>query len=103
MGRPVVCGAQCGPGRDRKRLIGEDGQPTGQRYSSAGAAKNRAAWPIVKKHCTEKTDAQCREIIRTWVTNGVLKEREYDDPARREKCLGLYVNTSKQPGKEVPE
>jgi hypothetical protein len=84
-------------------VIGEGGNPNGQRYSAAGAAKDRAAWRIVKKHCPGKTDAQCREIIRTWVTNGVLTEREYDDPARREKCLGLYVNTARRPGKEVPE
>jgi AAA domain/DnaB-like helicase N terminal domain len=80
-------------------VIGEGGNPNG----AAGAAKDRAAWRIVKKHCPGKTDAQCREIIRTWVTNGVLTEREYDDHARREKCLGLYVNTARRPGKEVPE
>jgi hypothetical protein len=84
-------------------VIDENENPTGQRFSAAGAAKSRAAWKVVQKHCRDKTGAQCREIIGTWVTNGVLTEREYDDPGRREKCFGLYVNTTKRPGKEAPE
>jgi hypothetical protein len=84
-------------------VVDENGNPTGQRFSAAAAAKDRAASRIVQKHCPQKTDPQCREIIRTWVTNGVLTEREYTDPVRRDKCIGLYVNTANRPGKEVHE
>ena len=34
------------------------GMPNGQRYSTDNAAKNRAAWLVVQKHCPEKSKAQ---------------------------------------------
>jgi hypothetical protein len=64
----------------------------GRRYSDAGNAKDRAAWPIVSKHCPEKAQAQCREIIRTWVAHGVLKVEEYYDQKDRKDVKGLFVN-----------
>jgi hypothetical protein len=69
----------------------------GQRYSDAANAKERAVWYVVQKHCPNKTEGQCREIIRTWVKNGVLVRGEYDDPIRRTKCTGLYLNALKRP------
>ncbi len=65
------------------------GLPDGNRYSDRGAARNRAAWPVVRWHAPEKTEGQCREIIRTWVKNGVLVVEEYQDPVRREVAKGL--------------
>jgi hypothetical protein len=73
------------------------GLENGHRYSPAGAAGKRAAWPAVQKHCPDKTEAQCREIISTWVKNGVLLIEEYDDPGRREKVKGLRVNDARRP------
>jgi hypothetical protein len=57
-----------------KGLIGEDGKPIGQRYSAANRATNRAVWKVVQRHCSEKTDAQCKEIILTW-TNARSSKR----------------------------
>jgi hypothetical protein len=75
--------------------------PTGQRYSSGPRATTRAAWKVVKKHAEDKTDQQCREIIATWMKNGVLEERDYMDSDRREEVKGLFVIAAKRPGMEV--
>jgi hypothetical protein len=68
------------------------GLPNGQRYSSHNRAKERAAWLVVLDHCTDKTEAQCQEIIRTWLKSGVLVSKNYDDPERRNKVKGLFVD-----------
>jgi hypothetical protein len=73
------------------------GMPNGQRFSSAGPARDRAAWRVVQKHCQDRTEAQCREIIRIWLKNGVLYEAEYDDPVDRRKRSGLRLDTTKRP------
>src|SRR5262249_7811971 len=50
----------------------DQGMPNGQRYTDKGGGKGtRAAWPIVQKHCPDRSEGQCREIIKTWVKNGV--------------------------------
>jgi hypothetical protein len=79
------------------------GLPNGHRYSDANAARDRAAWPVVQRHCPHKTEPQCREIIRTWVKNGVLYRDDYEDPVKREPCKGLRLDTSKRPGTGLPE
>jgi hypothetical protein len=48
------------------------GLPNGERYSDENAAKTRAAWRAAQQHAAGKTEAQCREMIRQWVKNGVL-------------------------------
>src|SRR5262249_20627741 len=58
-------------------LCDENGQPTGERYSDASNAKTRAAWKVVQKFASLKTEAQCRMIIRGWVRNGVLEVKDY--------------------------
>jgi hypothetical protein len=79
-------------------VLGENG-PTGQRFSSASSAgEDRAAWRMVQRFCPEKSEAQCREIIRTWEESGVLVTREYDDPRQRKKVGGLFVDDAKRPG-----
>jgi hypothetical protein len=72
------------------------GLANGQRYSDAPKAEDRAAWAVVQRHCS-KTEPQCREIIRTWVKNGVLFKEQYDDPVDRKPRSGLRLNTSKRP------
>jgi hypothetical protein len=81
-------------------LIDENGLATGQLYSDASSAKGRAAWPVVQQNCPDKSEGQCREIIRTWVRNKVLYAKEYDDPVQRKKLSGLFVNETKRPGTE---
>jgi hypothetical protein len=77
------------------------GMPNGQRYSGAASAKSRAAWPVVRRHCPNKTEAQCREIVRKWLKTGVLYDKDYDDPKTRKTVQGLCVNPAKRPGSEV--
>ena len=92
MGRDLAGNAQRRPRRHPIK-----GLPNGQRYSDAAAAKGRAAWPVVAKHCPTKTKAQCREIIRTWVNNGVLYNADYEDPVQWKDRPGLFVDSSKRP------
>ncbi len=73
------------------------GLPNGQRFSSASAAKDRAAWRIVQKHCPDKSDNQCRQIVNTWVKTGLLRNEDYENPVDRKPAKGLYVDSSKRP------
>src|SRR5262249_52652750 len=59
------------------------GVGNGQRYSGTPSAKERAAWPVIQRHCPDRTEAQCREIIKAWMKTGLLYERGYDDPVQR--------------------
>jgi hypothetical protein len=76
------------------------GLPNGQRYSNHNSATERAAWSIVQQHCPDKTRSQCRQIITTWMSNGMLFEDKYDDPVQRKPAKGLYVRSAKRPGKQ---
>jgi hypothetical protein len=73
------------------------GMPNGQRYSDAPNASTRAAWRVVQKHCPDRSEAQCREMIKTWVRNGVLFNEPYDDPVERKERQGLRVDPEKRP------
>jgi AAA domain len=76
----------------------DQGMPNGQRYTDAGGGKGpRAAWRVVQKHCADRTEGQCREIIRTWIRNGVLYDAEYDDPIERKPRKGYRLDTTKRP------
>jgi hypothetical protein len=73
------------------------GLPDGSRYTDAPNAGTRAAWRVVVEHAGDKTEAQAREIIRTWVKNGVLVSRDYDNPVTRKPAKGLHLDTTKRP------
>jgi hypothetical protein len=71
--------------------------PNGQRYTDAPKATDRAAWQVVQRHCPGRTENQCREVVRTWVRNGVLLVEDYDDPVTRKSRKGLRVCQAKRP------
>lgn len=73
------------------------GLPNGQRYSDAPKAADRAAWAVVQRHCPGRTEAQSRDIVRTWVRNGVLFAEDYDDQVERKPRKGLRVSPGKRP------
>jgi hypothetical protein len=76
----------------------DNGMPNGQRYTDAGGGKgDRAAWRVVQKHCADRTEGQCREIIKTWIRNGVLYHEKYDDPIDHKERNGLRLDTTKRP------
>jgi hypothetical protein len=75
----------------------DKGLEDGSRYSDRGAAKDRAAWRVVVQHAPEKTEKQAREVIKTWVNNGVLTVEDYTDPVSRHAAKGLQVNAAKRP------
>src|SRR5262249_58022789 len=76
-----------------ERIVAEidRGLPNGQRFSNDNAATKRAAWPIVQKHCPDKTRDQCRRIVAGWVKQGSLYEDEYDDPVYGKPRKGLFA------------
>jgi AAA domain len=73
------------------------GLPDGNRFTVAPRVMERAARKVILEHAPEKTEAQAREIIKTWVKNGVLLSAEYDNPKTRKKVSGLRVNPEKRP------
>jgi hypothetical protein len=80
-------------------LTDDGGRPDGRRYSSApSAGDERAAWRVVQRYCPDRSEAQCREIIRTWEKIGLVVTRNYDDPEQRRERGGLYIDEAKRPG-----
>ena len=73
------------------------GLANGQRFSDAPKAAARAPWAVVQRHCPDRTEPQCREIIRTWVKNGVLFHEDYEDAEVRKTRKGLRVDNGKRP------
>jgi hypothetical protein len=73
------------------------GLPDGVRYSDAARATERAAWRVVVKHL-DRTEAQAKQIIATWVRNGVLISETYHDATERKDRKGLWANPAKRPG-----
>ena len=63
----------------------EAGLPDGRRYSSAGAARETAAWRALQKHCPGKSGEQSRRIVITWCDNRVL----YNDVQKSEALIGF--------------
>jgi hypothetical protein len=78
----------------------ENGVPSGERYSNAPAAHDRAGWQAVQRHAPDKTDKQCRDIIRSWLKSGLLYSEKYQSSRRRTSVSGLFVDNSKRPGAE---
>jgi AAA domain len=75
----------------------EAGIPNGQRYTEGNKTTPRSAWPMVQRHCPDRTEAQCREIIRTWLKNGVLVSDDYQDPIEHKTRKCLRVIDGKRP------
>jgi hypothetical protein len=69
----------------------------GERYRAGPKATALAAWTVVQLHAPDKTEAQCREIIRTWVANGLLKVEEYHSKSARRTVNGVVVDDAKRP------
>jgi AAA domain len=76
----------------------DNGQPTGERFSNAPNAKERAVWPVILRFTPDKPEAQCRIIIRRWLDNEVLVSKQYYSKAARREVSGLWVNPAKRPG-----
>jgi hypothetical protein len=75
----------------------DKGLSDGRRYSDYKAAKDRAAWLVVQKHCPDKGEAQCRNMIQEWIKTGALLRETYRNPIRHEEEKGLFVDADKRP------
>lgn len=78
-------------------ILDADGNPNGRRYSNAPGAKDRAVWPVIKRHYQDKIEPQCRKIIHVWLDNKLLYSKDYNDPVDRKPVKGLYVDDDKRP------
>jgi hypothetical protein len=74
------------------------GTSDGARYSDGARATKRAAWKVVTQHIPDKSEAQARAIIKTWVKNGALFLEEYFDEESRKPAQGLRADPAKRPG-----
>jgi hypothetical protein len=75
------------------------GPDSDHRYSNAPAAdEDKQVWRVVKEHCPDKSEAQCRRVVAAWIESGMLYTKKYRDPTRRRQVGGLYVNNDKRPG-----
>jgi hypothetical protein len=73
------------------------GCPDGSRYSSANAAKDRAAWKVVIRHAEDKNQIQAKNIIKAWISSGTLFNETYEDKTARKAAEGLRVCATKRP------
>jgi hypothetical protein len=69
----------------------------GNFYTDAARASEREAWRVVQRKIPSKTEKQAREVIKTWVRNGVLVPFSYDNPITRKPVRGLKVDDEKRP------
>ena len=74
----------------------DQGMPNGQRFTNHRQSETRQAWPIVQKHCPDKTEAQCRLAVANWIKKELLFEDEYEDPVYRRPRRGLFARTPPQ-------
>ena len=74
------------------------GMPDGEFYTQGNKTTERSAWLVVEQFAPAKTEEQCREIIRTWIKNGVLVPFDYTSPATRKSVKGLKVDIARRPG-----
>ena len=77
------------------------GMPGDRRFSNHNKAREREVWPVVQKHCPNKTEAQCRAAVTKWVAQGRLYTKEYHDPVEQKKRMGLYARPA--PAKQAEE
>jgi AAA domain len=76
----------------------DKGLPNGQRYLAANAAsESRKASAVVKRRFPDKSDAQCRSMVKAWLESGLLYQENYDDPVDRKEKKGLFVDATKRP------
>jgi hypothetical protein len=78
----------------------EAGPGEGRRYSiKPQSGKDRGAWAVVMRVCGDKlSKEQCNKVIKTWAENGLIEERDYDDPVERKPARCAYVIS--RPGAE---
>ena len=69
----------------------------GNFYTDAARASEREAWRVVQAHVPSKSEKQAREVVKTWVRNGVLVSFLYDNPITRKSVRGLKVDDEKRP------
>ena len=73
------------------------GLPSGDRYSDASAATDRAAWPVVQDELPDISESQAREVIRDLLKKEVLFKDDYSKAGHGKTVKGLFVDNEKRP------
>lgn len=76
--------------RIHRGIEGDNGQPTGERFTRHRQGARWAGTVIVECFGMEPDRAQV--LLRTWMDNKVIREEEYEDPVQRKKLKGLFVD-----------
>lgn len=74
------------------------GPESGTRYAAHKRGENNSRWAgQVITDQLSVTEAQAKQVISSWLKNGLLVEEKYHDPVQRKKLTGLVVVDSKRP------
>lgn len=82
--------------RINRGLEGDDGEPTGERYTlrKGGHSNRRWAGQVLVEGLG--IDAfRATKILRAWQANGLLDESPYDDPVQRKSRNGVIIDMEK--------
>lgn len=72
-----------------------EGQLYSARRSGAGAGARWCGTPLVE--ALGVSEEQAARMVKTWLGNKLLEEREYMDPVQRKKRQGVFVVNSRRP------
>lgn len=72
------------------------GPGLGEQYTTSRRGRSNARWAgSVITAMTDRSDAQAAQIVKQWVTEGVLIEGDYRSPETRKDITGVTVNEDK--------
>ena len=79
----------------------EEGPEKGQRYTltKRGGSQRWAGNVLMRE--LKRTEKRANIILKTWIENGTLEEREYTNTKRRMPEFGLFVVAAERQGTEV--
>jgi AAA domain len=77
----------------------EAGPEKGVRYAATKRGKTNSRWAgSVLVDGFAMDEERAARIIKTWIENGVLEVRSYDDERQRKAAMGLFLVAAKRPG-----
>lgn len=82
--------------RVNRGLEGDDGQPTGEKYTLRKGGQSDRRWAgKVLVECLGIEPQRALTILKTWQRNGLLDEVPYDDPVQRKSRNGVVIDMQK--------
>lgn len=69
----------------------DDGRPTGERYSRHKQSGSRWGGNVIVESLGVD-EKRASFMLKTWLENNIISERDYDDMVQRKKRMGLFVD-----------